>query len=232
MSNSLRPQGLQHVRPPCPLPTPEVYSNSCPLSQWCHPTISSSVVPFSSCLQAFPASGSFQWVSSLHQVAKVLEFQLQHQIFQWIFRTDFLYWTGWISLQAKGVLRVSSITTAPKHQFFSAQLSLKCNSPVTKTAMTMSRTRLTMMSTLGMEGRGGTVEEREGAQTSGLSWPCWRGPERLQLYLRRSSTPASSLPHLRVRVSWSPLCCTWHLYLCSSPEGTTRAAHFWKVPFP
>ena len=76
--------------PPCPSPTPGVYLNSCPLSRWCHPTILSSVIPFSSCLQSFPASGSLSNVSSLHQVAKVLEFQLQHQSFQWIFRTDFL----------------------------------------------------------------------------------------------------------------------------------------------
>ena len=82
--------GLQHARLPCPSPTPWAYSNSCPSSQWCHPTISSSVVPFSSCLQSFPASGSFPWVNSSHQVAKVLEFQPQHQSFQWIFRTDFL----------------------------------------------------------------------------------------------------------------------------------------------
>ena len=70
--------------------TPRAYSNSCPSSQWYHPTLSFSVVPFSSRLQSFPAQGLFQWVSSLHQVAKVLEFQLQHQSFQWIFRTDFL----------------------------------------------------------------------------------------------------------------------------------------------
>ena len=90
MSNSLSPHGLQHARPPCPSPTPGVYSNSCPLTQWCHPTISSSVVPFS-WLQSFPASGSFfQWVSSSHQVAKVLEFQLQYQSFQWTLRTDLL----------------------------------------------------------------------------------------------------------------------------------------------
>ena len=78
----------QHARPPCPSPTARVYSNSCPLIQWYHLTISFSVIPFSSHLQSFPASRSFQWVSSLHQVAKVLEFQLQHQSFQWIFRTD------------------------------------------------------------------------------------------------------------------------------------------------
>ena len=85
MYDFLQPHGLKHARPPCPSPAPGAYSNSCPLSQWCHPTISSSVVLFSSCLQSFPASGSFQWVSTLHQVAKVLE------SFQWIFRADFLY---------------------------------------------------------------------------------------------------------------------------------------------
>ena len=90
VSNSLRSHGLQHARPPCPSPTPRGYSNSCPLSRWCHPTLSFSVVPFSYCLPSFPASGSFKWVSSLHQVAKVLALQLQPQSFQWIFRVDFL----------------------------------------------------------------------------------------------------------------------------------------------
>ena len=105
MSDSLQPHGLQHARSPCPSPTPWVYSNSCPLSQWCHPTISSSVIPFSSCLQSFPASDLFQWVSSLHQVAKVLEFQLQHQSFQWIFRTNFLR-MDWLDLLAvQGTLK-------------------------------------------------------------------------------------------------------------------------------
>ena len=91
VSNSLRSHGLQHSRPPCPSPTPGVHPNSCPLSQWCHPTISSSVIPFSSCLQSCSASGSFQMsLSSSHQVAKVLVFQLQYQFFQWTFRIDFL----------------------------------------------------------------------------------------------------------------------------------------------
>ena len=79
--DSLQPHGPQRTRPPCPSPTPGVHSNSCPLSWWCHPTISSSVVHFSSCPQSFPASGLFKWVSSSHQVAKVLEFQFQHQSF-------------------------------------------------------------------------------------------------------------------------------------------------------
>ena len=89
VSDSLPPHELQHTRLPCQSPTPGAYSDSCPSSRWCHPTISSSVVPFSH-LQSCPASGSFKWVSSSHQVAKVLELQLQNQSFQWIFRTDFL----------------------------------------------------------------------------------------------------------------------------------------------
>ena len=80
MSDCLQPHESQHARPPCPSPTPGVYPNSCPLSQWWHPTISSSAIPFSSCPQSFLTSGSFKWISSLHQAAKVLEFQLQHQV--------------------------------------------------------------------------------------------------------------------------------------------------------
>ena len=90
MSDSLWPHGLQHTRPSCQSPTPWACSNSCLLSQWCHPAISSSVVPFSSCCQSFPASRLLKWVSSLHQVTKVLDFQLRHQSSQWIFRTNFL----------------------------------------------------------------------------------------------------------------------------------------------
>ena len=91
VSNSLRPHEPQHARPPCPSPTPRVHPNPCLSSRWYHPTISSSVVPFSSCPQSFPALGSFKWVSSSHQVAKVLKFQLQHQSFQWTSRTNLLY---------------------------------------------------------------------------------------------------------------------------------------------
>ena len=90
MSNSLWSHRLQHTRLPCPSPTPRAFSNSCLSSQWYHPTISSSVIPFSSCLQSFPAWGLFKWVSSSHLVANVLELQLQHQSFQWTFRTDCL----------------------------------------------------------------------------------------------------------------------------------------------
>ena len=125
LSDSLRPHGLQHTRPPCPSPTPRAYSNSCSLSQWCHPTISSSVIPFSSCLQSFPASGSFQ-ISRLFTSggpsigvsasASVLPMDIQ----DW-FPSE---WTGWISLQSKGLSRVFSNTTVQKHQFFGTQLSL------------------------------------------------------------------------------------------------------------
>ena len=107
--------------------SPRVGSNSCPLSRWCQSTISSSVVSFSSCLQSFPASGSFQWVGSLHQVAKVLE--LQHQSFQWIFRVDFKI--DWFDLLAvHGTLESSSSATVWKHQFFGAQPSLWSNSHI------------------------------------------------------------------------------------------------------
>ena len=88
VSNSLRLHEPQHTRPPCPSPTPGVYPNSCPLSQWCHPAISSSVIPYPLDPNPSQHQGLFQWANSSHQVAKVLEFQVQHQSFQWIFRTD------------------------------------------------------------------------------------------------------------------------------------------------
>ena len=88
VSDSLRPHGLRHARLPCPSLSPRVCSSACPLSRWCYLTISSSVTPFTFCLQSFPASGLFQWVGSWHQVTNVLE--LQHQSFQWIFSVDLL----------------------------------------------------------------------------------------------------------------------------------------------
>ena len=131
VSNSLQPHELQHAKLPCPSPTPGTCSDSYPSNQWCHPTASSSVIPFSSCLQSLQHQGLFQWVSSSHQVAKVLEFQLQHQSFQWLFRTDSpLGWTGWISLQSTGLSRVFPSTTVQKHQFFGTQLSFWSNSHI------------------------------------------------------------------------------------------------------
>ena len=124
VSNSLRPHELQHVRPPCPSQTPGVYSNSCPSSQWCHPAISSSIIPFSSCPQSLPASGSFpmsQLFASGGQSigvsasASVLPMNTQ----DW----SPLGWTAWFSLQSNGLSRIFSNTAVQKHQFFDAQLS-------------------------------------------------------------------------------------------------------------
>ena len=113
--DSLWPHGLQHTRFPCPIPTPRAYSNSCPSSWWYHPTISSSVVPFSSCLQPFPPSGSFQMFQffesggqSIGASASVLPMNMQ----DWYP----LGWTGWVSLQSKGLSRVFSNTTVQRHQ--------------------------------------------------------------------------------------------------------------------
>ena len=129
VSDSLRPHESQHARPPCPSPTPGVCSNLCPLSQWCHPTISSSVVPFSSHLQSFPESGSFPmsqlsaWGGQNIGVSastSVLPMNTQ----DW----SPLGWTGWISLQSEGLSRVFSNTTVQNHQFFSDLPSLWSNS--------------------------------------------------------------------------------------------------------
>ena len=132
MSNSLRPHGLQQARLPCSSQSPRVYSNSCTSSWWCHPTILSSVVPFSSCLQSFPASGSFpmsQFFTSsggqsigVSASTSVLPVNIQ----DWFP----LGWTDWISLQSKGLSRVFSNTTVQKHQFFGAQPSSQSNSHI------------------------------------------------------------------------------------------------------
>ena len=125
VSDSLRPHGLQHTRLPCPSPTPETYSNSCPLSQWCHPTISSSVVPFSSYLQSFPATRSFQMSQLFTSGGQSIGVSASTSVLP-MNTQDWspLGLTSWISLQSKGLSRVFSNTTVQKHQFFSAQLSL------------------------------------------------------------------------------------------------------------
>ena len=125
ISNSLRPHGLQHTRPSCPSPTPRVYSNSCQLCRWCHPTISSLVIPFSSHLQSFPASGSFQMSQFLASSGQSTGVSASASVLPMNIQNWFpLGWTDWISLQSKGLLRVFSNTTFQKHQFFWAQLSL------------------------------------------------------------------------------------------------------------
>ena len=131
VSDSLQPYGLQHARLPCPSPTPRACSNSCLSSQWCHPTISSSVVPFSSCPQSFPESGSFpvsQFFTSGGQSTGVSASGsvLPKNTQGW----SPSEWTGWISLQSKGLSRVFSNTTVQKHQFFGAQLSSQSNSHI------------------------------------------------------------------------------------------------------
>ena len=131
MSDSLRPHELQHARLPCPSPTPRVYSNSCPSSRWCHPAISSSVVPFSSCPQSIPTSGTFPmsqllaWGGQSTGVSALTSF-LPKKSQGW----SPLEWTGWISLQSKGLSRVFSNTTIQKHQFFGAQPSSQYNSHI------------------------------------------------------------------------------------------------------
>ena len=131
VSYSLQPHESQHARPPCPSSNPRVHSNSCPSRQWCHSAISSFVVPFSSCPQSLPASGSFPmsqlftWggqSTGVSGLASVLPMNTQD--------CSPLGWTGWISLQSKELSRVFSSTTVQKHQFFSAQLSSQSNSHI------------------------------------------------------------------------------------------------------
>ena len=131
VSDSLQPHASQHTGPPCPSPTPRVYPNSCPSSQWCHPDISSSVIPFSSCPQSLPASGSFPmsqlftWGGQSIRVS-ALASVLPKNTQDW----SPLGWTVSISLQSKGLSRIFSSTTVQKHQFFSTQLSSQSNSHI------------------------------------------------------------------------------------------------------
>ena len=131
LSDSLQPHESQHAKPPCPSPTPRVYSNPCPPSWWCHPAISSTVVPFSSCPQSLPASGSFPMTQlfawggqSIGVSTSTSVLPMNTQVW------SPLGWTGCISLQSKGLSRVFSNTTVQKHQFFSAQLSSQSNSHI------------------------------------------------------------------------------------------------------
>ena len=131
VSNSLQPHESQHTRPPCPSPTPGVHWDSRPLSQWCHPAISSSVVPCSSCSQSLPASESFPvsqlfaWGGQSTGVSALASF-LPKNTQGW----SPSEWTGWIALQSKGLSRVFSNTTVQKHQFFGAQPSSQSNSHI------------------------------------------------------------------------------------------------------
>ena len=117
----------QHARPTCPSQTPGVYSNSCPSSQWCHPAISFSVIPFSSCPQSFPASGSFPMSQLFALGGQSIGVSASASVLPVNTQDWSLGWTGWISLQSKGLSRVFSNTTVQKHQFFGAQLSSQSN---------------------------------------------------------------------------------------------------------
>ena len=122
---TLKPHGLQHAKPPCPSSTPRVYSDSCPLSQWCHPAISSSIVPFSSHLQSFPASGSFQMSQLFASCGQSIGASASTSVLPMNIQDWFsLGWTGWISLLYQGFSRIFSNTTVQKHQFFGTQLCL------------------------------------------------------------------------------------------------------------
>ena len=131
VSDSLRPHESQHYTPPCPSPTPIVYSNSCPLSQWCHPAISSSVIPFSSCSQSlletgpFPMSQLFAWSGPSIGVSASTSVLLMNTQ-DW----SPSEWIGWIPLQSMGLSRVFSNTTVQRHQFFSTQLFWQSNSHI------------------------------------------------------------------------------------------------------
>ena len=131
VSDSLRPHESQHARPPCPSPTPQGHPNPCPSSRWCHPTISSSVVPFSSCPHSFPASGSFPMSQLFTSGGQSTGVSVSASVLP-VNTQDWspLGWTGWISLLSKGPSRVFSNTTVQKHQFFGAQPSSQSNSHI------------------------------------------------------------------------------------------------------
>ena len=125
VSGSLRPHEPQHARPPCPSPTPRVYTNPCPSSWWCHLTISSFAVPFSFHLQSFPASGSFQMSQPFASGGQSIGVSASTSVLSMNTQNwSPLGWTGWISLQSKGLSKVFSNTAIQKHQLFCAQLSL------------------------------------------------------------------------------------------------------------
>ena len=148
MSDSLRLHELQHARPTCPSPAAGVYTNSSPLSRWCHPVISSSVIPFSSCPQSFPASGSFPVSQLFAWGGQSIGVSASASVLPMITQDwSPLGWTGWISLQSKGLSRVFSNTTVQKHQFFGIQLSCiaQLSHPYITTGKTIALIRWTFV---------------------------------------------------------------------------------------
>ena len=130
MSDSLWPHESQHARPPCPSPTPRIHPNSCPSSHWCHPAISSSVIRFSSCLQSLPASESFPMSQLFTWGGQSIGVSASASFLPMNTHWSPLGWTGWISLQSKGLSRVFSNTTVQKHSFFATQLSSQSNTHI------------------------------------------------------------------------------------------------------
>ena len=147
VSSSLWPHGLQHARPPCPSPTHGGYSNSCPLSWWCHTTTSSSVIPFSSCLQSFSASGSFHMSQFFASGGQSIGASASTSVLPMNIQDWFpLGWSNWISFQSKGLLRVFSNSTVQKHEFFGAQLLYGPTvNPYITTGKTIALTRQTFV---------------------------------------------------------------------------------------
>ena len=148
MSDSLGPHELQHARPPCPSPTPGVHPNSCPSSQWCHPAISSSVMPFSSCPQSLPASESFPMSQLFTWGGQSIEVSASASVLPMNIQDWFsLGWTGWISLQSKGLSRVFSNTNSSKASILqhSAFFIVQLSHPYMTTGKTISLTRQTFV---------------------------------------------------------------------------------------
>ena len=138
VSDSLRPHEPQHARPPCPSSTLRAYSNSYPLSRWCHPTIPSSVIPFSSCFQSFPASGSFPMSQFFPSGGQSIGVSASASVFPMNIQDWFpLGWTGWISLQSKEISRVFSNTTVQKHQLASSHKCYEPNYPLSLQSLRM-----------------------------------------------------------------------------------------------
>ena len=148
MSDSLLPHGLQHARPPCPSPTPGVYSNSCPLSQWCHPTITVSIIPFSSCLQSFPASWSFQMSQFFASGGQSIGVAASASVLPMNIQDWFpAGWLGWIFLAVQGTLKslLQHHTSKPSFLWCSSFFTVQLSYPYTTTGKTIALTRWTFV---------------------------------------------------------------------------------------
>ena len=198
MSDSLRPHEPQHARPPCPSPTPRVHPNPCPLSRWCHPTISSSVIPFSSRLQSFPASGSFPMNQLFTSGGQSIGVSASASVLPMNTQGWSLGWTGWISLQSKGLSRVLSNTPVQKHQFFCSS----CLYSPTLTSM-----HLYFLSHIILHyGLSQVADYNSLCYTAG---PCCLSTFHVIVCLRQPQTPSPSLHRLLPSCNHSSALCLW-----------------------